>query len=458
MVANIIRDDVRAAIEVNAPRPEFEAEWLSSLVRPMPQIQRTVRSIRVEGSQRLEPETVISYTQLRVGGRYDHDTIDTAIIDLLATDILADVEIQGIETGELVIRIRENPIINRVILEASKRLRKEEVERELDSQPRQIFTRSRISKDVARIVDGYRRDGFIVAVEPKLVSLDHNRVDLIFDVAEKARPRDPLDRPLEFATSEPNNRSHVLHLHGRTDRPIDNRAVLVDIFVDTAAPLDARGISDLVAAFENDLRANALVSEWQGVTLLHAYPSSWYLRVGVPVAGLAISAAALTNDLVQSLFTERPKVVLTLDTLNKIAQETGARALEVKIDGQRIELDIETPRSKMLEEEMRRRRAAAVPPVPLPNKGDEQDGWTRFRERHPCLTPITFTGTISDIDIPLVSASEIANYPFPYFDWRRPPRSLPLDSTHRFDALLRFDAVGSVIGAFIRTSRPVKRA
>ncbi|WP_163277962.1 hypothetical protein, partial [Klebsiella aerogenes] len=77
----------------------------------------------VQGSQRIEPETVMSYTRLRVGDAYTNETIDQAIKDLLASELLADVAIEGVETGDLVIRIRENPVINRVIYEGNKRLK-----------------------------------------------------------------------------------------------------------------------------------------------------------------------------------------------------------------------------------------------------------------------------------------------------------------------------------------------
>jgi len=86
-------------------------------------VTRTIKSIRVQGSQRIESETVMSYTRLRVGDAYTNETIDQAIKDLLASELLADVTIEGVETGDLVIRIRENPVINRVIYEGNKRLK-----------------------------------------------------------------------------------------------------------------------------------------------------------------------------------------------------------------------------------------------------------------------------------------------------------------------------------------------
>ncbi|AQR75696.1 outer membrane protein assembly factor BamA [Sphingomonas sp. LM7] len=146
---------------------------------------RTIRSLRVEGSQRLEPETVLSYTRLRTGETYTNETVDQAIKDLLASELLADVSIEGVETGDLVIRIRENPVINRVIYEGNKRLKQDKIGKEVKLAPRQIFTRTAVRADVARIVELYRRQGrFAANVEPKMVSLDQNRVDVIFEIDE----------------------------------------------------------------------------------------------------------------------------------------------------------------------------------------------------------------------------------------------------------------------------------
>jgi outer membrane protein insertion porin family len=150
-----------------------------------PAVSRTIKSIRVEGSQRLEPETVLSYTKLRTGQAYTNETLDQAIKDLYASDLFADVFIAGADTGEIVLKVRENPVINRVIFEGNKRLKEDKIKKEVKLAPRQIFTRTAVRQDVARIVELYRRQGrFAAVVEPKMVSLDQNRVDVIFEVSE----------------------------------------------------------------------------------------------------------------------------------------------------------------------------------------------------------------------------------------------------------------------------------
>ncbi|HWH17765.1 MAG TPA: outer membrane protein assembly factor BamA [Allosphingosinicella sp.] len=144
-----------------------------------------IRSITVAGSQRLEPETVISYSRLTVGEAYDRERLDQALTELYNTELFADVQILGGDTGNIVIQVRENPVINRIILEGNKRLKDDKINPEIRLAPRQIFTRSKARADVARIIELYRRQGrFAAQVEPKIVELDQNRVDVVFEIDE----------------------------------------------------------------------------------------------------------------------------------------------------------------------------------------------------------------------------------------------------------------------------------
>jgi outer membrane protein insertion porin family len=145
----------------------------------------TIRSIRVAGSERVEPETVRSYANLVPGQEYTAETLDQALKDLYATELFADVVITGADTGNLVITVRENPVINRIVLEGNKRIKSDKIMPEIKLAPRQIFTRSKVRADVDRIIELYRRQGrFAASVEPKIVQLDQNRVDLIFEISE----------------------------------------------------------------------------------------------------------------------------------------------------------------------------------------------------------------------------------------------------------------------------------
>jgi outer membrane protein insertion porin family len=144
----------------------------------------TIRSITVVGNQRLEAQTILSYLRLRVGQTYDRSVLDQALKDLAATELFKDYQISD-DNGALTIQVAENPVINRVILEGNKRLKEDKIRPEIKMAPRQIFTRSKVRADVARIIELYKRQGrFAATVEPKMVSLDQNRVDVVFEINE----------------------------------------------------------------------------------------------------------------------------------------------------------------------------------------------------------------------------------------------------------------------------------
>jgi outer membrane protein insertion porin family len=150
---------------------------------PAPAAQ-TIQSITVTGAQRLEPDTIRSYVKLRIGQPYTQAAGDQALKDLFATELFSDVQIRN-DGGAVTIEVKENPVINRIILEGNKRLKSEKILPEIKLAPRQIFTRSKVRADVARIIELYKRQGrFAASVEPKMVMLDQNRVDIVFEIDE----------------------------------------------------------------------------------------------------------------------------------------------------------------------------------------------------------------------------------------------------------------------------------
>jgi len=144
----------------------------------------TIQTIVVEGAQRLEPTTVMSYMKLRVGQTYTQEAADQALKDLFETELFKDVSIRN-DQGAVTIEVVENPVINRILLEGNKRIKEDKIYPEIRLAPRQIFTRSKVRADVARIIELYKRKGrFAASVEPKMVQLDQNRVDIVFEINE----------------------------------------------------------------------------------------------------------------------------------------------------------------------------------------------------------------------------------------------------------------------------------
>jgi len=143
-----------------------------------------IQRILVQGNERIEPSTVISYLPVATGETVDPAKIDLALKALFRTDLFSDVKID-FRNGDLVVTVVENPIINRVIFEGNKGLKEDKLRDEVTVRPRGIFTRSKVQSDVQRIVELYRRSGRISAeVTPQIIELPQKRVDLIFKIDE----------------------------------------------------------------------------------------------------------------------------------------------------------------------------------------------------------------------------------------------------------------------------------
>jgi len=147
-------------------------------------VDNRVREIRVEGSQRIEVGTVRSYMGIQPGDEISPGALDRSLKSLFATGLFADVEVRR-DGPDVVVRIVENPIINRLAFEGNRRIEDDILRDEVKLRPRVVFTRSRVQTDLLRIMDLYRRSGrFSAVVVPKVIQLPQNRVDLVFEIKE----------------------------------------------------------------------------------------------------------------------------------------------------------------------------------------------------------------------------------------------------------------------------------
>lgn len=144
----------------------------------------TIQSIEVTGSQRIDPQTVESYLLVAPGDPFDPDRLDRSLKVLFGTGLFADVTMRR-EGGRLVVAVVENPVINRVAFEGNNRIETPDLEREIQLRPRLVFTRTKVQQDVQRILDVYRLSGrFATEIQPKVIQLEQNRVDLVFEIDE----------------------------------------------------------------------------------------------------------------------------------------------------------------------------------------------------------------------------------------------------------------------------------
>ncbi len=144
----------------------------------------TIRRIVVQGNERIESGTVISYMPIAPGDSVDSAKLDLAIKTLNRTDLFSDVRME-VDGTDLIVRVVENPIINQVIFEGNSSINNDKLRDETNLHPRSIFTKAHVQADVQKMVELYRRGGRISAqITPKVVELPQKRVDLVYEIYE----------------------------------------------------------------------------------------------------------------------------------------------------------------------------------------------------------------------------------------------------------------------------------
>ncbi len=148
------------------------------------QSAEVIQNIVVKGTQRIDPDTVKSYLLVQPGDAFDPGKIDRSLKSLFTTGLFADVSLRR-QGGTLIVTVVENPVINRIAFEGNADLDTEDLRADISLRQRVIYTRTKVQKDVKRILSIYRSTGrFAATVEPKVIQLPQNRIDLVFEINE----------------------------------------------------------------------------------------------------------------------------------------------------------------------------------------------------------------------------------------------------------------------------------
>ena len=147
-------------------------------------IAQAANSLGVEGNRRVEASTIRSYFKAGPDGRLGPAQINDGVQALYGTGLFQDVNYH-FAGGRLVVVVVENPVINDVVFEGNKKAKDEQLKTEVHSKPRGTLSKPTVQADVQRIVEIYHRTGrFDVSVDPKIIELPNNRVNLVFEIRE----------------------------------------------------------------------------------------------------------------------------------------------------------------------------------------------------------------------------------------------------------------------------------
>ncbi|MDR2831900.1 MAG: outer membrane protein assembly factor BamA [Rickettsiales bacterium] len=145
-----------------------------------------IKDIKCIGNERVSNQTIGFYIKLEPGNYVNDDDIDSIIKGLYKTKLFASVNAYIDDEKNLVVKIQENPLINRIILKGNKLFNsKELLNNVVQSKSLTIFTETKLQNDLVNLVTTYRNNGKVgVKIEYELNKFDSNRVNLIFKIKE----------------------------------------------------------------------------------------------------------------------------------------------------------------------------------------------------------------------------------------------------------------------------------
>jgi len=147
----------------------------------------TVNQITVEGNRRVEATTIINYVTIEPGVSFGAADINDSIKSLYATGLFLDVGISQ-RASTLLIVVVENQVVNSVIFQGNKKVKSNILVTLVDTKSRGMLTEPQLQADARRIEGYYDQSGRSNAVvDPQIIQLDNNRVDVVFAVNEGGR-------------------------------------------------------------------------------------------------------------------------------------------------------------------------------------------------------------------------------------------------------------------------------
>ncbi|MDR7125285.1 outer membrane protein assembly factor BamA [Pseudotabrizicola sp. 4114] len=156
----------------------------ASIFMPAFAQQYAFNQVVIEGNRLVDNATILGFAGIRRGEALSQGGLNDAYQGLVRSGLFETVEIvpQG---SQLVIRVKEYPIVSVINFEGNKRLKDEDLAEIIQSKQRRVYSPSVAEADAAAIAEAYQARGRIAAtVTPKLIRRSGGRVDLAFEITE----------------------------------------------------------------------------------------------------------------------------------------------------------------------------------------------------------------------------------------------------------------------------------
>ena len=141
-----------------------------------------LKSINIEGNERLADETIILFSNLKIGDYIDSNIINNTFKNLFQTNYFKDLKM-NFNLGKLNIIVKENPIIQKIeIIGINNKSIVKELEKITRKTEKYPFIESKIIEQKNQLNNIVRINGFYFAdIKTEIIDNGNNSVDLIYN-------------------------------------------------------------------------------------------------------------------------------------------------------------------------------------------------------------------------------------------------------------------------------------
>lgn len=140
-------------------------------------------AVTIKGNERVDNDTILAFLPKKKS-HLSKSEIDETLKKIYESDLFSDAKINE-ENGNLVIEVKENPLVTDIKFAGNKKIEDDALKSEISLKKRGLFTKAKLQSDLKRINELYLKSGrFLTKIDPKIIQKEQNRVEIIFEIFE----------------------------------------------------------------------------------------------------------------------------------------------------------------------------------------------------------------------------------------------------------------------------------
>ncbi|QXK91628.1 outer membrane protein assembly factor BamA [Neoehrlichia mikurensis] len=145
-----------------------------------------IKSVKVYGNERLDINTIYFYAKHPLKGEITKENIDQIIKNLYSTHLFSKVEINIKNNSQLIIKLKENPVVHNVHIKGNKEFSNKDLKDDiLQLKALSIFTKAKLQQDIAQLYTLYQSKGKLgVKITYNITEIGNNSIDITININE----------------------------------------------------------------------------------------------------------------------------------------------------------------------------------------------------------------------------------------------------------------------------------